>query len=95
MEVVVISGKRIEVSTRDIDDAGRQCVDEAAVVRDKEQGSRELPEGLLDDLAGFDIQVIRRLIQDQQVPRPKQQLRQGQARLFASGKDGNTFFDVF
>ena len=70
----------------DLDDLVDRDVQEIAVVRDQHEGERVIGQVLLQPVAGFQIQVIGGLVQQQQVRFFEQQLGQRDAHLPAAGK---------
>ena len=92
--VVVIPRVLRQAPVADLDHLGGDPVDEVAVVGDEEHGAVELIQGLLQDLAGGDVQVVGRLVQAQEVRRPEQHLGQRQPALLAAGQDGHRLLHV-
>ena len=60
----------------------------------QDDGTGIMQQGILKNLLGLDVQVIGRFIQDQAIAVLEQDLDQGQAAFFASGKDGDRFVDI-
>ncbi|MEZ4291587.1 MAG: hypothetical protein R3E53_14055 [Myxococcota bacterium] len=58
----------------DVDDARGQGVDEVPIVGDEEHRPFVGAEGLLEHLAGLDVEMDGRLVEDEQVGRPQQRL---------------------
>ena len=65
-------------------DFGYQAVEEVTVVRHHDQRTVEVEQRLFQDVFRFHVQVIRRLIEDQQVDRFEQQLDHRQTCALAS-----------
>ena len=68
--------KRDELAVAHLDDAPGDLVQEVAVVRDNEDRALEVGERVLDRLARRDIEVIRRLVEDQEVRLRDDELRE-------------------
>ena len=56
---------------------------------DQQEGPRVLENQLFQKLQGFDIKIIGRLVQHQNVGRFREKLGQHQPVLFSAGKDRN------
>jgi hypothetical protein len=61
-------------------------VEKIAVVRDEHEGKRILQQILLQPVAGFEIEVVGGLVEQQQVGLFEQQLGERDAHLPAAGK---------
>ena len=70
----------------DLADPLGHVIQEVAVVRDGEHRSLVLVEELLEPQDGLSVQVVRRLVQKQQVRRLKQQAAECHAPAFAAGE---------
>ena len=68
-------------------DAGGEPVDEIPVMGDKEQSALVLLHGFLDPLSGIQIQMVRRLVQDEEVDFFVHQHTKPQAALLPAGED--------
>ena len=68
---------------------GGQVLDEVAVVGHEDHGARELREGSQEHVLGGEVQVVGRLVQDQQVSGPKEQEQQRQAAPLPAAQDRN------
>jgi len=55
-------------------------------VGDEDEGARELEQALLEDLEGRDVEVVRRLVEEQQVGRLEHQPGEHRAGLLAAGE---------
>ncbi len=53
---------------------------------DKDNGSGKARNQLLQKIERFHIEIIGRLVEDQQIGRPRQNTRQHQTRAFTTGK---------
>ena len=63
-------------AARDFEDAGCEAVDEVAVVRDEDHGSGEASDGVEQHVLGAEVEVIGRLVQQQEVGRAHEDLGQ-------------------
>ncbi len=86
--VVVIAGPTGELATVDLDDAGGERTQEAAVVGDEDQTTGEGLEKALQPVDGLDVEVVGGLVQQQDVGRTHQGLAQQHAPLHAAGQRG-------
>ncbi len=68
------------------DQAGDHVIHEIPVVADQEYGSLEAQQDFFQQFQGFDIQVVGRLIQNQEVGRLAEQFCQHGPVLFATGQ---------
>ena len=59
-------------------------IDEGAVVADEQQRARPVDEIRLEQLERFDVEIVRRLVEDEHVRRPRQQPREQQTVAFAA-----------
>ena len=71
---------------RDIGDARDDGVEEEAVVRDEDHRVRIGDEILLEPVARVEIEMVRRLVEQQQRRAPEQQLRERDPHLPAAGE---------
>ena len=55
-----------------------EAAQEVAVVADTDEGAVEVGEGLLEHVLGAEVEMVGRLVEDEQVDRLEQQLEQGQ-----------------
>mmetsp|Transcript_23211 Transcript_23211/g.68607 ORF Transcript_23211/g.68607 Transcript_23211/m.68607 type:complete len:519 (-) Transcript_23211:1307-2863(-) len=83
---LVVSSVLHELSVLDGDDGGGDAADEVSVVGDDAHGPLEVLEGLLEHLLGGYVQMVRRLVEDQEVRRPEHHACEGQPRLLPSGQ---------
>ena len=82
--VRVVAGVLRQRAQVDLDDASRDRVEEVAVVRDQDDRSRVLDEVLLEPVARVEVEVVRGLVQQQQLGPAQQQLGQRDAHLPAA-----------
>src|SRR3546814_15207066 len=70
-------------------DRGDRTVEEIAVVADQDDGAVVVGQLLLQQVEGLDVEVVGRLVEDQQVVRLREQLGQQQAVSLATrpGRD--------
>src|SRR5262249_21718689 len=59
--------ERVDVPTVDLEQARRDAVEERAIVRDEDDRRARLEQPLLERHDGLDVEVIRRLVEDQKV----------------------------
>ncbi len=70
----------------DRQDAGRDTVEKVAVVGHQDQRPGELEQALLEHLEGRDVEIVGRLVEDQQVGRLQHQPGDQNPRLLAAGE---------
>src|SRR3989442_477126 len=75
-----------EAPVRDDGDLVRHLIQEAAVVAHDEQHARVRPQGRRHDLLALDVEVVRRLVEDQQVVVLGDELREGEARPLSAAE---------
>src|SRR2546426_11239581 len=75
-----------EAPVRDDGDLVRHLVQEGAVVAHDEQHARIRPQGRCDDLLALDVEVVRRLVEDEEVVILGDEFREGEARAFAAAE---------
>src|SRR2546426_10060813 len=78
--------KHGEAAVRDDGDLVRHLVQEGAVVAHHEQHSRIGLQGRGHDLLALDVEVVRRLVEDEEVVVLRDELREGEARAFAAAE---------
>ena len=81
--VAEVVGQRAQ---RQVGDARHDGVEEEAVVRDEDDRVRVGDEVLLEPVARVEIEVVGRLVEQQQVRLAEQQLRERDAHLPAAGE---------
>ena len=82
----VVAPVLLHAAPAHLPDAVGHRVQEVAVVADHQQGALPAPQGALQPLHRLDVQVVGRLVQDQQVGRFQQQTRQQRPRLLAAAQ---------
>src|SRR5438445_8569804 len=75
-----------EASVRDDGDLVRHLVQEAAVVAHDEHHTRIRPQGRGHDLLALDVEVVRRLVEDEEVVILGDELREREARAFPTAE---------
>ncbi len=86
---VVVDGARVDHEPpifchNDLcDEAGQ----EVAVVGDDGEGPFEGPQGILQDLLGAQVEVVRRFVEDQEIGRHQEHPRQRKPALLSAGQD--------
>ncbi len=82
----VVAGVVGQLRMPDLDDPGDHLVEEEAVVGDQHHGERVVGQVLFQPVAGRQVEMVGRLVEQQQIRPPQQQLGQGDAHLPAAGK---------
>ena len=77
---------RVDRAIVDGPQAGGKALDKVAVVDDGQHGALEAAQALLELLARGDVEVVDRLVEDEQVAARGDQLGQGQARALAQAE---------
>src|SRR6266704_1801421 len=75
-----------EAPVRDDGDLVRDLVQEAAVVAHDQEHARIRPQGGRHDLLALDVEVVRRLVEDEEVVVLGDELREGEARPFPAAQ---------
>ena len=75
---------RAHVAAADVEDAVGHAVEEVAVVRDEDGGALERLERALEHLDGVDVEVVRRLVEEQAVRAAEHQQQELQPRPLAA-----------
>lgn len=65
-------------------DLGHQSVKEVTVVRNDDQGAVEIHQRLLEDIFGFHVEVVGRLVQKDDIRFGEQELTEGDARFLTA-----------
>ena len=86
LELRVVAGVRDELARVDVHDAVDDGVEEVPVVRDEQQRARILAEPVLEPQHRVEVEVVRRLVEEQQVGPAHQRLREVQAHPPAAGE---------
>ena len=84
--VAVVADVVGERAQRQVGDARDDRVEEEAVVRDEDHRVRIGVQVLLEPVARFEIEMVGRLVEQQQIRLAEQQLRERDAHLPAAGK---------
>ncbi|MEI2745743.1 MAG: hypothetical protein V9G22_10010 [Ottowia sp.] len=77
--VLVVAGPRRQPAAVELEDARREPAQERAVVRDEQRRLLALEQVLLEPLDARDVEVVRRLVEQQQVGVRRQRLREQHA----------------
>ena len=83
-----------ELAVAHLDHARDHLVQEIAVVRHDQERAVEVHQRLLDRLAGGDVEMVRRLVEDEEVRLEDHQLRKLQAVAFAARQVGHLLLAV-
>ena len=75
-----------QLAAVELDDAGGDAIEEAAVVGDDDDAALEVDQQLLEPLDGVEVEVVGRLVEQQHVGGRHQRLRQGDALAGAAGE---------
>ena len=70
----------------EVPDAGGDLVDEVEVVGDEEDGALVLLQGEVEGVAGFEVEVVGGLVEDEDVGLLQHELAEEQACRFAAGE---------
>ena len=76
-------------------DLTHQSIEEIAVVTYYDEGSVEIQKGLLEHVLGLEVEMIGRLIQNQQVYRLQEKFENGKASTLTTGEDFHLLGRVF
>ena len=87
--VIVVAEIAHDDAVGQLDDAGRNPVDKITVMRDTENRTTVRLQGVLKDFLRKDIQMVCRLIENQEVGLREHQLREGQTPPFTAGQVGH------
>jgi hypothetical protein len=83
---VVAKGVANELPTVELDNLLARLPDECAIVRNENEGARVFAKVGLEALDGGEIEVVRRLVHQQEIGLPDQHLRELQPAALAAGK---------
>ena len=86
LELRVIAGVEVQLARVDVDDLPDDAVEKVAIVRDEQQRPRISREPVLQPQHGVQVEVVGRLVQQQQVRTAHQRLCEIQAHPPAAGK---------
>ena len=84
--VAVVAGVVGERAQPDLGDPRHDRVEEEAIVRDEDHGVRIVREVFLQPVARVEVEVVRRLVEQQQAGATEQQLGERDAHLPAAGE---------
>ena len=85
-ELVVVAGVEPEALVPDFGDLVDRDVEKVAVVRDQHEGVRIVLQIFFQPVAGFEIEMVRRLVEQQQVGLLQKKLGEGEAHLPSAGE---------
>ena len=86
LELRVVARVRLELLRVDVDDRVDDAVEEVAVVRDEEQRARIAGEPVLEPQHGVEVEMVGRLVEEQQVGAAHQRLREVEPHPPAAGE---------
>ena len=92
--VLVIPREDLDFSFAHFEDACRQIVDEVAVMRHENDGTRVFHQRIEQDILSTHVEVIRRFVEKQEVCRMQQQSQQGIPPALAAGEHANLLEDI-
>ena len=84
--LIVVAGVHMQLLVPDLDDAVDGDVEEIAVVRDEDKGVGIAAQILFQPVAGFEIEMVGGLVEQEQIRLLQQQLGERDAHLPAAGK---------
>ncbi len=84
LEGGVVARVLVQALVLDVHDESRDRIEEFAVVRDEDDRARKGPEPVLEPQDGVEVQVIRRLVEEQQVRAAHERARQIEAHAPAA-----------
>ena len=93
--LLVVAAVEVDALVPDLDDAIDGDVEEVAVMRDQDVGKRILQQKSLQPVAGFEIEMVGGLVEQQQVGLRQQQLGECDAHLPAAGELSGVARPVF
>src|SRR5262249_59461348 len=93
--VFVVAGINFHAAGADFEDACGQLVDEITVVRDKDDGARVLAECFEQDVFGAHVEVVGRLVEQQEVYRMEKHAKQRISVALATGENADSFERLF
>ena len=92
--VVIIAFIDPHLAVIDLKDPIDEAAQKVPVMTDQDDRSFKLLQGLKKDLPGMDIQVVGRLVEDQEVEGLGQEFGQDDPALFTAGQVGDTFMNI-
>ena len=93
-EVLVAARVERRLAAADLDHLARELVDEVAVVRDEDQRAAVGRQRLEQDLLRVEVEVVRRLVEQQHVRGLEQHLREREPVALAAREHGDLLVDV-
>ena len=92
---VVVEGARVVFDAAVVHDPelGREAADESSVVADEEQGAVVGGERIGERFGGLKVEVVRRLVHQQYVPGPNEDLGEGDPRPLTAGEHRDALVD--
>ncbi len=89
-------GPRVDVrfSVPDLDDLRRQLLHEVAVVRDDDEGAAVVLERVEEHILRVEIEMVRRLVEEQRVGRPQEHAGDREPRALATGQHARLLVDI-
>src|SRR5690606_708340 len=88
LEGVVVATVERQLSALEVEDAVYCAIEQVAIMADQQEGARVAGEMAFEPQRSFQIQMVGRLVQQQQVRLDKKQRRQRHAHAPAAGKRG-------
>src|SRR5699024_1015420 len=88
------SGVVLQTAEGEIQRAGRDAVQEIAIVRDDQAGTGPAPEEIFEPLQHVEIEMVRGLVEKQQVRICEQCFREGDARFLAPAEAGDRIVEL-
>ena len=93
-ELLIRPRERLGAPVADLDDPCRQPLDEVAVVADEDQRAAVVHQRVEQHVLRVQIEVVGRLVEQQQVGRPQEHAGDGQPRALAAGQHTGLLVDV-
>ena len=84
--VFVVAGVDVHGAVLDLEDARAERVEEVAVVGDEDDGAGEVADGFEQNFLGAQVEVVGRLVEQQEVRRADEDAGQRVAIAFAAGE---------
>ena len=94
-ELFVGAFEVIDFAVAEVPDAGGDFVDDVVVVRDQQDGAIVPLERNIQRVDGFQIEVVGRLVEDQEIRLLQHEFAEDQARRFSAGQRARGFQRVF
>ena len=91
--VLEVAGVQRRLAAVHLDDRVGDAADQVSVVGDQHHRAAEGIEGVLQDVAGLDVEVVRRLVEAQEIGRIGEELGEGEAGLLAAGQHADLLLD--